>query len=199
MGITTIFPRAAPVSHCLCLCKITAKAICFFAALLLVSMLGISRSVKGKTHLQFKLPASSSEESPGLGITCVLCPGKEHLFLKTGATSIVQQPSQVMLPRFFPAALLTSSVPNSSATHTSPSKNKFLSGSSLKNHWLLGFPWPLGHKQGSKSKIHPAYLKASNSSCIQLVCKFSSSLCYLPWFLLFIKYSHVFPSLIVFG
>lgn len=98
----------------------------------------------------------------------------------------MQQPSQVTLPRFFPAVLLTSSVPSSSATHTSLSKNKFPSGSSPKIHWLLGFPWPLVYKQGSKSKIHPTYLKVSNNNCVQLVCKFSSSLCYLPWFLLFI-------------
>lgn len=102
MGLTIIFPRAAPVSHCLHLCKIPATATCFISVLLKQACLETPRPIKGRTCQQHKQPASSSKESPGLGIICVDCPGTEHLFLETGATSVVQQPSQVMLPGLLP-------------------------------------------------------------------------------------------------
>lgn len=102
MGLTITFPRAAPVSHCLHLRKIPATATCFISVLLKQACLETPRPIKGRTCQQPKQPASSSKESPGLGIICVDCPGTEHLFLETGATRVVQQPSQVVLPGLLP-------------------------------------------------------------------------------------------------
>lgn len=89
-------------SQGLLLCKIPATATCFISVLLKQACLETPRPIKGRTCQQHKQPASSSKESPGLGIICVDCPGTEHLFLETGATSVVQQPSQVVLPGLLP-------------------------------------------------------------------------------------------------
>lgn len=66
------------------------------------------RLVKAKACQQCEQPASSSKDSHRLGITRVLCPGTEHLFLETGATRVSRRPNQVSLPGLFPGTSATS-------------------------------------------------------------------------------------------
>lgn len=63
------------------------------------------RLVKAKVCQQSKQPASSSKGSHSLGITRVLCPGTEHLFLETGATGVIHSQTRSHCLDSFPAPL----------------------------------------------------------------------------------------------
>lgn len=99
-----------------------------------------------KVCQQPKQPASSSKESHRLGTTRVLCPGTEHLFLETGATSITAQPNQVSLPGRLPGTSATSSQAKAHLLPAGgiPKQNSFLA--LPRRATQSNFPWPLGHK-----------------------------------------------------
>lgn len=103
VGLLAIFPKAAPASHYPCACaRSQQQLLVSFKDFCEQACLETPRPVKAKACQQPKGPASSSKESPRLGITWVLCLGTQHLFLETGAAGVTRQPNQVALPGLLP-------------------------------------------------------------------------------------------------
>lgn len=159
------------------------------------------RLVKAKACQQSKQPASSSKGSHSLGITRVLCPGTEHLFLETGASGVTPQPNQVSLPGLLPSTSATSFQAKAPLLPAGgiPKPNSFLalpqrathSGTS-PDHWDTN--------QAAEMRLGPPLLKGGNvSHHLTTVCRFSAILCFLFWCLLFHKYSYVYFTWELFG
>lgn len=201
---SAIFPEAAPIStHATA--RVDLQGHCNSSLFLWSPPVSncageTPRLVKAKACQQSEQPGSSSKEFHSLGITRVLCPGTEHLFLETGATSVTPQPNQVSLPGLLPGT----SASFQAKAHLLPAggfpkPNSFLASSQRDTHSETS-PDHWGRNQAAEMRLGPPLLKGGSVSChLTPVCRSSASLCFLLWCLLFHKYSYAYFIWELFG